>query len=458
MSRIRVAHFEDGAQAEAVRQRLTQAGIHADIHRKSGLAKLWYVSKNRAGIRVEVHARDAERARCLLLGWIDQYESVVRCPECRSLQVDFPQFTQKSFLTNVTMGLVAEIGLIEREYYCEDCHCMWAKPGSRQPSARPHMAPDYFLEGLAHQPAAAEGHVGALHGRAAAGHLEDDRAHQRSTSAGATQFGWRRRWALIAAMLLCLANHGRTNAAQAPTATAQPTATHAENPTYLRDVQPILMGKCVRCHNDESHIMQNWLDYRTASADRWEIKRRIWDSWKGAYFKQPMPTANSPEHEAITDEERTIIRSWVESGAPRGVRPVFAGGQSKAQRVDAGRRLFASICATCHQPTGQGIPGRFPPLAGSDFLNSDKHRAIKIVVNGLQGEVMVNGQKFNSSMPRFPLSDEEIACALTYVFNSFGNSGKDVTPQEVSSVRVEKNDIDGLNVGAKAPEEKSPYE
>jgi nitrite reductase (NO-forming) len=69
--------------------------------------------------------------------------------------------------------------------------------------------------------------------------------------------------------------------------------------------------------------------------------------------------------------------------------------------------------------------------------------------------VTVNGQKFNNSMPKFPLSDEEIACALTYVYNSFGNSGKEVTPLEVSSVRAEKND---LNVGAKPADEKSPYE
>jgi mono/diheme cytochrome c family protein len=258
-------------------------------------------------------------------------------------------------------------------------------------------------------------------------------------------------------MILLPAHQGQLHAAHLQTANSSPqlSSAPAEGPTYLRDVLPILMGKCTRCHNDQNHVMQNWLDYRTASAERWEIKRRVWDSWKGAYFKQPMPTVNSPEHEAITDEERTIIRNWVESGAPCGTQPSFNGAQSKAERMEMGKRLFAVVCATCHQPTGQGIPGRFPPLAGSDFLNSDKHRAIKIVVNGFQGEVTVNGQKFNNSMPKFPLSDEDIACALTFVYNSFGNSGKDVTPLEVSSVRAEKND---LNVGTRPPEEKSPYE
>jgi len=349
------------------------------------------------------------------------------------------------------MGLAAELGLIERQYYCEDCHCMWAKPDSRPHPVRHHLAPDYFLERLPHDASPSRGKL------AERGPLKLRRRHGCSRTRLGIRFGWRWQRVGFGAIIIILASHVKLPAAQLPAAgpPSQPVSAHAENPTYLRDVLPILMGKCTRCHNDQNHVMQNWMDYHSASAERWEIKRRVWDSWKGAYFKQPMPTVNSPEHGAITDEERAIIRNWVESGAPCGVQPSFNSSQSKAERMEMGKRLFTVVCATCHQPTGQGIPGRFPPLAGSDFLNSDKHRAIKIVVNGFQGEVTVNGQKFNNSMPKFPLSDVDIACALTFVYNSFGNSGKDVTPQEVSSVRAEKND---LNVGAKPPEEKSPYE
>ena len=253
---------------------------------------------------------------------------------------------------------------------------------------------------------------------------------------------------------------GKTEANKTALAKAQPLSTSSETPTYLRDVLPILMGKCGRCHNDQTQVMQNWLDYRTAAAGRWKIKRRIWDSWKGAYFKQPMPIANSTESEAMTDEERATIRNWVESGAPCGVQPAFNSAQSKAERLELGKRLFTTICAACHQPTGQGIPGRFPPLAGSDFLNSDKHRAIRVVLNGLQGELTVNGQKFNNSMPRFPLTDDDIANALTYVYNSFGNSCKEVSPEEVTAARAEKEEINltAQKSSPKVPEEKSPFE
>src|SRR5579859_4236047 len=133
-----------------------------------------------------------------------------------------------------------------------------------------------------------------------------------------------------------------------------------QTPTYLRDVLPIFMGKCSRCHNQQARFVYNWLDYKTAFADRWEIRRRIWDSWKGSYFKESMPIANSPESLAITDEERQLIRNWVAAGGPRGERPPPGAAKSKAEKFELGRRLFASICAACHQPTGQGVPNVFP--------------------------------------------------------------------------------------------------
>lgn len=210
-----------------------------------------------------------------------------------------------------------------------------------------------------------------------------------------------------------------------------------EAPTYLRDIQPIFMGDCSACHNQQSRFIYDWLDYKTAYADRWELRRRIWDSWKGNYYKESMPVANSPEALAITDEQRLIIRKWVDDGAPCGVLPPSRATMSKAEKMAAGRQIFSSICAACHQPTGRGLPNVFPPLAGSDFLNANKDRAIKTVIFGRQGQVVVNGLKFNNTMPSFPLTDDNIANVLTFVYNSFGNSGVEVTPQEVKTLRAQ---------------------
>lgn len=231
-----------------------------------------------------------------------------------------------------------------------------------------------------------------------------------------------------------------------------------QSPTYLRDIQPILMGTCSRCHNQESRFVYDWLDYETAYADRWEIKRRIWDSWNGAYYKEAMPVANSPESLAITGEQRALIRQWVQDGAPRGTVPVSSGAQSKADRIEKGSHLFASICAACHQPTGLGRPNVFPPLAGSDYLNADKSRAIGIVIRGRQGEIVVNGLKFNNSMPSFPLTDEDIADVLTYVYNSFGNAGLEVTPDEVEAVRANPPASQAIQPASPPPAAKSQFE
>jgi mono/diheme cytochrome c family protein len=229
-------------------------------------------------------------------------------------------------------------------------------------------------------------------------------------------------------------------------------------PTYLRDIQPIFMGSCSRCHNQQSRFVYDWLDYKTAYADRWEIKRRIWDSWKGTYYKEAMPVANSPESQVLTDEERSAIVRWVDNGGLRGVPPPPGAAKSKVERIEMGRRLFTSVCAACHQPTGRGLPNVFPPLAGSDFLNADKNRAIQTVIFGRQGEVVVNGLKFNNSMPSFPLSDQDIANVLTFVYNSFGNSGLEVTPEEVKALRSQPPASTGSSAPSGSPAAKSTFE
>ncbi len=109
--------------------------------------------------------------------------------------------------------------------------------------------------------------------------------------------------------------------------------------------------------------------------------------------------------------------------------------KTKAERIAHGETIFKANCVACHQVNGQGIPNAFPPLAKSDYLNQDKVRAIKVVSEGLQGNVKVNGQQFNGVMPAWSLTDEDIANVLTFIYNSWGNSGKEVTPSDVKSSR-----------------------
>ena len=114
-----------------------------------------------------------------------------------------------------------------------------------------------------------------------------------------------------------------------------------------------------------------------------------------------------------------------------------AGAAASPAQIAAGKSVFETACMACHQADGKGLPGAFPPLAGSDFLLGSTDRAVGIVVNGLQGEVVVNGNTYNSVMPAMTqLSDTEIADALTYVLNSWGNAGGAIAASRVAAERA----------------------
>jgi mono/diheme cytochrome c family protein len=103
------------------------------------------------------------------------------------------------------------------------------------------------------------------------------------------------------------------------------------------------------------------------------------------------------------------------------------------QKVENGKAVYTKTCIACHQVTGLGIPGAFPPLAKSDYLNTDVNRAIKQVIKGSNGPMVVNGKKYNIPMPAQALNDQQVADVLTYVYASWGNSKKVVTPAMVKA-------------------------
>jgi mono/diheme cytochrome c family protein len=102
-----------------------------------------------------------------------------------------------------------------------------------------------------------------------------------------------------------------------------------------------------------------------------------------------------------------------------------------------GKRVFAN-CIACHQTTGLGLPGAYPPLAGSEWAQGPEDRIIRIVLNGLSGPITVKNMSFSNSMPAFgpQLRDEQIAGVLTYVRSEWGNDAPAVTPDKVKEIRA----------------------
>jgi nitrite reductase (NO-forming) len=117
---------------------------------------------------------------------------------------------------------------------------------------------------------------------------------------------------------------------------------------------------------------------------------------------------------------------------PQGPR---ASAANPAEQVAFGKQVYEANCTACHQLDGAGLAGAFPPLAGSDFLNADKARAIATVLNGRTGPITVNGEEYNGVMPALLLSDEAIANVLTYVYDSWGNNKTVVSPANVAAAR-----------------------
>ena len=151
-----------------------------------------------------------------------------------------------------------------------------------------------------------------------------------------------------------------------------------------------------------------------------------------------------PEDKSVYSGKE-VDRNYVEASAehkgtemsPKEVLPVVETDLKKR-----GEQVFKNACAMCHQTHGEGISGAFPPLAKSDYLmtiakQSDRSKLVEIILKGLSGTITVNGKTYNNVMtPISGLSDEDLAGVLTYVTNSFGNSAKPFTVEEISRAKA----------------------
>ncbi len=110
----------------------------------------------------------------------------------------------------------------------------------------------------------------------------------------------------------------------------------------------------------------------------------------------------------------------------------------EAEEHADGAAVFSGRCAACHQATAQGLPGVFPPLAGSEYVNGDPARVARLVLRGLSGPVTVKGATYNGAMPAWAdqLKDAEVAAVLTYLRSHFGNDASAVTADLVARERA----------------------
>src|SRR5690242_6151320 len=118
------------------------------------------------------------------------------------------------------------------------------------------------------------------------------------------------------------------------------------------------------------------------------------------------------------------------------------GGEQQAELTprDRGKKTFAANCQTCHQANGLGVPGQYPPLAGSEFTTGGSSRPGMIVLKGLEGPVTVKGQQYGTAVMQpwdKTLTDKQIADVMTYERSEWGNSASPVTAEQVAALRKE---------------------
>jgi len=105
--------------------------------------------------------------------------------------------------------------------------------------------------------------------------------------------------------------------------------------------------------------------------------------------------------------------------------------QDKEESIERGKLLYQDLCSRCHMPEGKGVEGIYPPLAKSDYLfNKLRESILAIKQGGIEGEIIVNGIKYNTQMEDLGLYEDEVADVVNFILNSWGNKYDKIITEE----------------------------
>jgi hypothetical protein len=136
MKTIPIATFNELTPAEWLVAQFRRGGVNAVIHDESKLERFWFMSEPLAAIHVNISKRDYLRARMMMGEWdkaTGLLRAAVRCPDCNSSAVEFPQITRKFVTPALFQMLLMALHVVSRQYYCQDCHFTWLKVPKVEP-------------------------------------------------------------------------------------------------------------------------------------------------------------------------------------------------------------------------------------------------------------------------------------------------------------------------------------
>jgi len=142
-------------------------------------------------------------------------------------------------------------------------------------------------------------------------------------------------------------------------------------------------------------------------------------------------------HSAYAGRKTPWTVTELVTGKPAG--PVEIAFDENEDPFELGLKVYNTegMCVSCHQNSGEGTPGSYPPLAGSEWVTSDPDRLIKIALHGLSGPLERHGVAYSNEMPAQGalLDDRLMAATLTYVRAAWGNEAGPIYADQVSKVR-----------------------
>jgi hypothetical protein len=128
---VTIATFNEPAKAKHLKDRFQEAGVKADIHNEGHIQAGSFSAKPQANAKVLVTEEDFEAANNLLTEWEatdPQVGAAIRCPQCHSPRIEYPQLTRK-FLTPSIAAILFALKIFQKEFYCQDCHYTWTNEG-----------------------------------------------------------------------------------------------------------------------------------------------------------------------------------------------------------------------------------------------------------------------------------------------------------------------------------------
>lgn len=126
----------------------------------------------------------------------------------------------------------------------------------------------------------------------------------------------------------------------------------------------------------------------------------------------------------------------VDLGDRRTVADLRAPAAGTVGAAADGKQIFTANCVACHQATGKGLPGVFPPLDGSEWVAGDDRTVANILLHGVSGELTVMGNTFKGAMPSFQqLSDAELAAVASYIRAEWSNKAGAIKPELFATKR-----------------------